>query len=51
METILKELKKDSDNLAAAIIAKLTALWAGVAPLIVAQIDDAFDTAISTYAS
>lgn len=51
VETILKELKRDSDNLAAAIIAKLTALWAGVAPLIVAQIDDAFDTAISTYAS
>jgi hypothetical protein len=51
VETILKELKSDSDDLAAAIIAKLTALWAGVAPLIVAQIDDAFDTAITTYAS
>jgi hypothetical protein len=51
VETILKELKSDSDDLGSAITAKLTSIWASVAPLIVAQIDDAFDTAITAYAS
>ncbi|EED24461.1 antigenic cell wall galactomannoprotein, putative [Talaromyces stipitatus ATCC 10500] len=51
VETILKEIKSDSDDLATAIIAKLTSTWASVAPLIVAEIDDAFDKAIATFAS
>lgn len=51
VETLLKELKSDSDDLSAAIVAKLTAIWAGAAPVIVSQIDDAFDAAIATYAS
>lgn len=50
VETILKELKKDSDDLASAIEAKLASVWAAVAPIIVAQVDSAFDKAIATYA-
>jgi Hydrophobic surface binding protein A len=51
VESILEQLKSDSDDLATAIIAKLTSTWSSVAPLIVSEIDDAFETAISTYAS
>ncbi|KAH8690522.1 antigenic cell wall galactomannoprotein [Talaromyces proteolyticus] len=51
VEDLLKTLKSDSDALSTAVIAKLTSTWAGVAPLVVSQIDAAFETAITTYST
>lgn len=51
VESLLKSLKSDSDALSTAVIAKLTSTWAGVAPLVVKEIDTAFETAITTYST
>jgi hypothetical protein len=49
--TTVKQLKSDSDALATAIIAKLTPTWAGLAPLVLAQVDAAFQKVIDDYSS
>lgn len=45
----LKSLKSSTDKFGAATVAKLNSVFAGVAPVIIGQIDDAFNKAIATY--
>lgn len=45
----LTQLKEDTDKFASAVVAKLDALEAGIAPLVISDIDKAFESAIAAF--